>query len=87
MERNFEKDEYIKEISGKQFRESGALWFVNQTLHLFGMALTWNPDTDEIKPTICKFRGFGEKQVEEGYQKLSKYLKENIDKLEMETKE
>lgn len=82
IERNFEEKEMVKEITGKEFRESGALWFVNQTLHLFGMAITWNPDTDEIKPALVKFRGFAEKNNDEGYKKLSEYLKDNINELE-----
>lgn len=87
IKRDFIKGEYIKTISGKEFRESGALWFVNQILHLFGFVLTWNPETDEIKPAICKFRGFNEDLNTDGYRRLSKYLKENIDKLEKETLE
>ncbi len=82
LERNFMDDEMVKEITGKEFRESGALWFVNQTLHLFGMAITWNPDTDEIKPALVKFRGFAEKNNDEGYKNLSKYLKDNINEIE-----
>lgn len=82
IERNFDDKEMVKEITGKEFRESGALWFVNQTLHLFGMAITWNPDTDEIKPAIVKFRGFAEDSNDEGYKKLSNYLKDNINELE-----
>lgn len=81
IERNFNDKEMVKEITGKEFRESGALWFVNQTLHLFGMAITWNPETDEIKPAIVKFRGFAEKNNDEGYKKLSEYLKDNINEL------
>lgn len=78
IERQFLEGEHVKEITGKEFRESGALWFVNTILHLFGMAITWNPDTDELKPAIVKYRGFAEKNNDEGYKKLSNYLKDNI---------
>ena len=84
INRDFKEKEYTKEITGKEFRDSGALWFVNSVLHLFGMAITWNPDTDELKATVCKFRGFGEKQNDRGYKNLSNYLKNNIDELEKE---
>lgn len=40
IERNFNENEWVKDISGSEFRESGALWFVNSILHLFGMAIT-----------------------------------------------
>ncbi len=82
IERNFKEDEMVKEITGKEFRESGALWFINQQLHLFGMAITWNPETDELKPAIVKFRGFDSGNNDKGYKNLSNYLKDNINELE-----
>jgi len=82
INRDFEKDEFVKEISGKEFKDSGALWFVNSILHLFGMAITWNPETDELKASLCKFRGFTEDINDKGYKKLSNYLKDNIVKIE-----
>ena len=82
IERDFAESEYVKEITGKEFRESGALWFVNSILHLFGMAITWNPDTDELKASIVRFRGFNEDCNDSGYKKLSNYLKDNIVEIE-----
>ena len=82
IERDFAESEYVKEITGKEFRESGALWFVNSILHLFGMAITWNPDTDELKASIVRFRGFNEECNDLGYKKLSNYLKDNINEIE-----
>lgn len=82
IERNFPEGEYVKEITSKEFRESGALWFVNSILHLFGMAITWNPETDELKATIVKFRGFDYKHNDIGYKNLSNYLKDNIVEIE-----
>jgi len=87
MNREFGKDEYVKEITGKEFRESGALFFVNQQLHLLGMALTWNPETDEIKPALTRFRGFGEEQINNGYNQLSKYMVKNAEELLKDTEE
>lgn len=84
INRDFEEGSMVKEITGKEFRESGALWFVNSILHLFGMAITWNPETDEIKPAIVKFRGFDADINDDGYKKLSNYLKDNIDELEQD---
>jgi len=82
LKRDFQEGEYVKEITGKEFRESGALWFVNSILHLFGMAITWNPDTDELKASIVRFRGFTEELNDKGYKKLSSYLKDNINEIE-----
>jgi len=72
---------------GKEFRESGLLWFINQTLHLFGWAICWEPDTDEIYPARVKFRGFENENNTQGYIKVSKYLKDNIDELIKESQE
>ena len=82
IERDFEEDSMTKEITGNEFRESGALWFVNQLLHTFGMAITWNPATDELKAALVKFRGFDSKTNDRGYKNLSNYLKDNIDEIE-----
>ena len=82
IKRDFAENEYVKEITGKEFRESGALWFVNSILHLFGMAITWSPETDELKASIVRFRGFNEGNNDLGYKRLSNYLKDNIDEIE-----
>lgn len=81
MERNFEEGQMTSPISGKEFRESGALWFVNSILHLFGMAITWNPETDELKAAAVKFRGFDENVNSSGYKNLTQYLKDNANEL------
>lgn len=82
IDRDFKEDEYVKEITGKEFKESGALWFVNSILHLFGMAITWDKQTDELKANIVRFRGFAEENNDKGYKNLSNYLKDNIDEIE-----
>ena len=82
IERQFEENEWVKDITGKEFRESGALWFVNSILHLFGMAITWNPDTDELKATVVRYRGFDVRNNDKGYKMLTNYLKEHVYELE-----
>lgn len=82
IERNFKQDEWVKDISGSEFRESGALWFVNSILHLFGMAITWNPDTDELRAAVVRYRGFDNKNNDKGYKMLTNYLKEHVGELE-----
>lgn len=75
----------------KEFRDSGLLWWINTTLHMFGWAIVYNFDDNnnivEVHPARVKFRGFKENNVEEGYQKVSKYLQDNIDELVKETLE
>jgi hypothetical protein len=80
----------VDEKSWKEFRESGLLWFVNTILHTFGWALVAEFEDGKIKrvyPARVKFRGFTEETNTKGYQKVSKYLKENIEDLEREANE
>lgn len=79
----------VEEKSWKEFRESGLIWFVNQTLHLFGWALVMEIDEDEITrvyPARVKFRGFDEESNTKGYIKVSEYLKENIEQISQEAR-
>jgi len=77
----------LERKTGKEFRESGLLWFINTTLHMFGWAICWNPENDEIYTARAKFRGFDNENNTQGYIKVSKYLKENIDELLKEANE
>lgn len=82
-----DKDKICQEDSWEQFRKSGLLWFINSILHLFGWAiavvLTDGKITD-VYPTRVSYRGFHEKDNTEGYAKVTKYLKDNIDELDSE---
>lgn len=69
----------------KEFRESGLLQFVNSILHMFGWSIVVeiddNGDIINVYPARVKFRGFSEQLNTEGYQKVTKYIAENIDDL------
>ena len=61
----------ITEKSWKEFKDSGLLWFINKTLHVFGWAIVMemNKETNEIVrayPARVKFRGFSEENNTEG---------------------
>lgn len=75
----------IKEISIDEFRNSGALWWINQQLHLFGMAIAVETnDNNEFKrmyPVKCDFRGFSEETNTRNYKKLTNYLNNNVEEL------
>lgn len=80
----------IEEKSWKEFRESGLLWFINRTLHLFGWAIVLEFEDDEIiraYPARVKFRGFSEDIESDGYTKVSEYLENNIEEINKESKE
>ena len=75
----------IKKISIEEFRDSGALWWINQQLHLFGMAIVVEEDDNneftKMYPVKCSFRGFSEETNTKNYKKLTNYLNNNIEKL------
>ena len=80
----------VEKKSWEEFREIGLLWFINTILHMFGWAICYEIDNEKIinvYPARVKFRGFDNKTTSEGYEKVTEYLKENIDDLLMEAKD
>jgi hypothetical protein len=79
------KKKMIQKRSWKQFRESGLLWWVNRTLHLFGWAIVMEVDKDGkimgAYPARSKFRGFTIEIEEANFVKLSRYLAKTSDTL------
>lgn len=77
--------------SWEEFKDSGLLFVVNQFLHIFGYAIVfeYNDDNEitKVYPARTKFRGFGERQMEEGYRNISKYMKDNSEELLKESEE
>lgn len=77
------KKNMIERKSWKEFRESGLLWFVNRTLHLFGWSIVVcvndDEEIEEVYPAKVVFRGFSEQDEEKGFRALSEHMKENID--------
>lgn len=79
----------VERKTWEEFRNLKLLWFINQTLHLFGWAIVVNIENEKViecYPARVKFRGFDEKDNTEGYIKLTEYLKNNIDELDKEVK-
>lgn len=80
----------IEKKSWEEFRTTGLLWFINTILHLFGYAICCeveNGKVTDVYPARVNFRGFGETYNTEGYQKVSEYLKNNIETLTKEAHE
>jgi len=72
----------------EEFRESGLLWWANMILHTFGWAIVLEIEDNVVigaYPARVKFRGFSEDINSEGYVKVTKYLKDNIEILDQET--
>ena len=79
------KKQMVFKKSWDEFRKSGLLFFINQILHVFGWAIVVEVDENSkvinSYPARVRFRGFDEKSQEEGYIKISEYMKNNADKL------
>lgn len=69
----------------KDFQESGLLWWINQILHTFGWAIALEADEYgnivDAYPARTKFRGFPCDTNDEGYKKVSKFMKDNAHQL------
>jgi hypothetical protein len=81
----------VNKKTWEEFRNSGLLWFINNILHLFGWAIVVEVEEDgsvsNVYPARVKFRGFDEKSNTDGYIKVSRYLKDNINDLLRESEE
>lgn len=81
----------LKEKSWKEFKDTGMLWLINTTLHVFGWTITYELDEVgnivRVYPARCKFRGFSEDVNTERYKEVSKYMLDNAEELFKEAKE
>lgn len=75
----------------QEFSDTGLLWWVNRTLHLFGWAVVFEVEADgtvsDVYPARVKYRGFVEETEQEKFKVLSAYLKTNIEEIDKETQE
>lgn len=74
----------IKKKTWAEFRETGLLWLINSILHVFGWAIVvemGNKKVIDAYPARVCFRGFSEGINLKGYEKVTHYLKENINDL------
>lgn len=75
------------EKSWDEFRNTGLVQITNQFLHIFGWALTYTKDGDELRvfPARVRYRGFDEGSQTRAYEKLQKYMIENAETLYKES--
>lgn len=76
----------------KEFQEAGLLWWVNMILHTFGWVIVIESDKEtgqfiNAYPARTKWRGFSDKDNEDGYIKVSKWMEANSEDLLKEAKE
>jgi len=81
----------FEEKTWTEFRNSGLLWFINQTLHLFGWAIAMDVTEEghvkRVYPARVKFRGFSQERNTMGYAQVSNYLRDNVEQLAKEAEE
>lgn len=81
-------DEWLPvEKSWDEFRNTGLVQITNQFLHIFGWALTYAKDGDELRvfPARVRYRGFDVGSQTRAYEKLQKYMIENAETLYKES--
>jgi len=82
------RNRVVTKKTWNELRESGLLWWLNMILHTFGWAIVLEIEDDaviEAYPARVKFRGFSGDINSGGYEKVTKYLKDNIEILDQET--
>ena len=74
----------------KEFQNTGLLWWINRILHTFGWAIVFMQEEDgtitEVYPARVGYRGFELIDEEEGYRKVSNYIKTEASELSEEAK-
>jgi len=71
-----------------EFRSTGLVLIINQILHIFGWAIVFEVEDNEVKnvyPARVKFRGFDNDSTDESYRKVSEYSIDNSEELYKET--
>jgi hypothetical protein len=78
------KNEMVTKKEWSEFRSTGLVLIINQILHIFGWALVFEIENDQVKsvyPARVKFRGFDHKSVDVAYKKLSQFMVDNASEL------
>lgn len=75
----------VEKKTWEEFRSTGLTLIINQILHIFGWAITYEiNDEGEIiscYPARCKFRGFEGDCVSKSYVNVSKWMKDHAEEL------
>lgn len=78
---------WLERRTWRQFQEAGMVWFINRLLHIFGWAIVLEVDENDnskihdVYPARSRFRGFAADCEEEGFKRVTAYLRENLNEL------
>lgn len=81
----------MEKKSWEEFRESGFLWLVNRSLHVFGWAVVFVQEPDgsisSVYPARVKFRGFSVESENMGFERITEFMRKNADNLSEDLKD
>jgi hypothetical protein len=65
----------------RAFIDTGLLWFINRTLHVFGYALCYKEDEEtgvlsSLYVSRVTYRGFEMEAEDDGYERVARYLRD-----------
>jgi len=87
---NKNETNWVERKSWREFQLTGLIWWINTMLHTFGWAIAYDTNDDgeivSVYPARVKYRGFSQDLVEDGYRKVTKYMKDNSNILYKEAK-
>lgn len=87
---NKNETDWVERKSWREFQLTGLIWWINTMLHTFGWAIVYDTNDDgeivNVYPARVKYRGFSQDLIEDGYKKVTKYMKDNSNILYKETK-
>jgi hypothetical protein len=70
----------------EDFQKTGLLWFINRLLHLFGWVIVFQQNKEkkviDVYPARTTYRGFSPSSEREGFEDVTKYIKENINDIQ-----
>lgn len=69
----------LEERTWVEFSESGLLWWINRSLHLFGWAIVVDVDHDTARayPARTSWRGFSGPDEADGFLRLTRHIHDN----------
>jgi hypothetical protein len=80
----------VEKRTWDEFRNSRMLWWANRVLHVFGWSIiavmNGHGKIVDVYPARVAFRGFGDKQEEDGFIGISQYMADNASQLLEEAK-
>lgn len=79
--------EMVEKKHWEDFQKTGLFWLINSMLHVFGWAIVYEFENNQIKsvyPARVKYRGFSTDAQESAHKMITEYMVENAQELKKE---